>query len=123
MGRQSKLTQERQDRMCEALRAGNTRAASADYAGIGTSTLYRWLDRGQTEEEGIYREFRDAVKKAEADAEVRNVALIQRAANNGTWQAAAWWLERRRPGRWALRSPESDKHEEIVVDLVDREGE
>ena len=51
MGRQSKLTQERQDRMCEALRAGNTRAASADYAGIGTSTLYRWLDRGQTEEE------------------------------------------------------------------------
>ena len=51
------------------------------------------------------------------------MALIQRAANNGTWQAAAWWLERRRPGRWALRSSESDKHEEIVVDLVDREGE
>jgi hypothetical protein len=28
---------------------------------------------------------------------VRFVAQIARAAQDGTWQAAAWWLERRRP--------------------------
>jgi hypothetical protein len=40
--------------------------------------------------------FRDAVEKAEADAEVRYSAQVAKAATDGTWQAAAWWLERRR---------------------------
>lgn len=109
MSRRSKLNKERQARLCEALRAGNTRAAAAEYAGIGTSTLYRWLDRGEAQQRGAYRDFWDAVKKAEADAEVRNVALIQRAANGGTWQAAAWWLERRRPSQWALKRNETPR--------------
>jgi hypothetical protein len=42
-------------------------------------------------------DFADAVQKAESDAEVRMVAEIAQAARGGTWQAAAWWLERRRP--------------------------
>ena len=117
MGRQSKLNAERQARLCEALRAGNTRAAAADYAGIGERTLYRWIRRGEDEGNGEYWRLWQAVKKAEADAEVRNVAIIQQAAKK-TWQAAAWWLERRRPSRWALRQPEGNKKEEIVVDLV-----
>lgn len=78
-----------QRRVCEALTAGNTRRAACAFAGIGESTLDRWLDR--------YGDFGEAVKKAEGDAEVRNVAIIARAAQTGTWQAAAWWLERRYP--------------------------
>ena len=31
----------------------------------------------------------------------RNVALIMKAAQGGTWQAAAWWLERRHPTDWS----------------------
>ena len=117
MGRQSKLTAERQARLCEALRAGNTRAAAADYAGVGKTTFYRWIDKGKEQKTGVFRDFWDAVKKAEADAEVRNVAIIQQAAKK-TWQAAAWWLERRRPEAWAQRQPEANKREEIIVDLV-----
>jgi len=122
VGRQSKLNAERQARLCEALRAGNTRAAAADYAGIGERTLYRWIRRGEDEGNGEYWRLWQAVKKAEADAEVRNVAIIQQAAKK-TWQAAAWWLERRRPSRWALRQPEGSQREEIIVDLVNKEGE
>jgi hypothetical protein len=39
-------------------------------------------------------EFSNAVEKAKAEAVSRNVAIIQKSAHHGTWQAAAWWLER-----------------------------
>jgi hypothetical protein len=31
------------------------------------------------------------------------VGQIAKAANDGTWQAAAWWLERRRPDDYSRR--------------------
>ena len=31
------------------------------------------------------------------------MALIAKAAGEGNWQAAAWWLERRFPERWGRR--------------------
>ena len=118
MGRKTKLTAERQKLITDALRGGNTRTASVGYGNIDYKTFLNWLRRGEDEEEGIYVQFLQAVKKAEADAEVRNVALIQRAANDGTWQAAAWWLERRRPDRWALRQGDTTFQDDIIVDLV-----
>jgi hypothetical protein len=38
---------------------------------------------------------------AEADAVVTNVEVITRAAKNGDWRAAAWFLEHKYPDRWA----------------------
>lgn len=94
VGRPTKRTPEREQRLLEALRAGNTRKAACHYAGIGEETFARWLRIG---------DFGDSVKKAEADAEVRHVANIARAAQEGTWQASAWWLERRRSDDYARR--------------------
>jgi hypothetical protein len=42
----------------------------------------------------------EKVSKARADAVVRNVTLIQKAASEGSWQAAAWWLERAAPNSY-----------------------
>lgn len=95
-GRRSKATDARKDALLNALRAGNTRQAAAAFAEISRMTFYRWLESDAT--------FRDSVEKAEADAEVRFASHVARAATNGTWQAAAWWLERRRPADFALRS-------------------
>jgi hypothetical protein len=78
----------------KSLRAGNTRTASADYAGIGRKTFYRWLESDDT--------FRHNVQKAEAGAEHHMLARVKGAADKGTWQAAAWWLERRRRDAYAL---------------------
>ena len=47
-GRPVKLTPEIQQRLCDALRAGNTREAAAQYAGIARSTLYEWLGADAT---------------------------------------------------------------------------
>jgi hypothetical protein len=87
--------------MVEAIRAGNYAPTAAEYAGIGTSTHYDWCKKGEA---GVtpYVEYLEAIKKATADAEVRNVALIQQAATT-TWTAAAWYLERKHFDKWGRR--------------------
>jgi len=88
MARPTKLNPERIQRICDALRSGNTRQASAQYAGVNYHSLRRW--------ERSNDDFADAIKKAEADHVVYCVATIKKAMPTH-WQAAAWWLERRRP--------------------------
>jgi transposase len=105
MPRPTKLTPETQARIIQALEAGNYFETACGYAGIGKTTAYRWLEQGEQQSSGIYRDFRDAVEKASSNAEARNVALIQQAAKD-TWQAAAWWLERRAPDRWGRQRQE-----------------
>lgn len=95
MGRPTKLTAERRERVLDALRGGNTRGASATAAGVHIATFDRWLLRSA--------EFAHAVEKAEAEAEMAHVANIARAAEDGNWTASAWWLERRRPADWGRR--------------------
>ena len=95
MARPSKYCPERAGAILEALRAGNTRTAAAAGAELSYETLRRWLAGNE--------EFRAALEKAEAEAETRFVRQIERAVTDGTWQAAAWWLERRRPGDWGRR--------------------
>ena len=99
-GRPGILTPDVQRRLCEAIAAGNTRHDAAEYAGIAESTLRAWLAKGKRQRRGQYRALLAAVKKSEADAVVRNVAIIQKAAPK-SWQAAAWWLERKRDADWS----------------------
>lgn len=105
-GRPTKLTPKLQDDICLRLRAGNTRVASVESCGVRYQSFLNWLERGKEAGAGLYFEFFEAVKKAEADAEVVKVAIISKAANEN-WTAAAWWLERRSPQDWGRR----DRHE------------
>lgn len=98
-GRSSKLTPEVQKKIVSAIRAGNYAQVAAKYAGIGETTYYVWLQRGKEESRGKYKEFREAVKRAESEAEVRTVALIHRHMES-SWQAAMTYLERKFPDRW-----------------------
>jgi hypothetical protein len=103
MGRSSKLTAAVQAKICEAIRNGNTRSVAAAYAGISERSLYAWLKSGAESKSGLYMQFLQAVKKAECEAEMGRVKIILEAADEN-WTAAAWWLERRRPEEWSLRS-------------------
>ena len=106
-GRPTKLTPQVQARIVQAIVGGNDITVAAAYAGIHKAQFYRWLEKGEQQQQGIYRAFRDAIQKAQADAETRNVALIAKAAQEGTWTAAAWWLERKYPERWGRK----ERHE------------
>lgn len=105
MPRPTKLTPETQARIIQALEAGNYFETACGYAGVSATTGYNWMNKGRESTSGIYFEFLNAVEKASSNAEARNVALIQQAAKD-TWQAAAWWLERRAPDRWGRQRQE-----------------
>jgi transposase len=92
-GRPSKYTPEMVKALCEGLSTGNMRRAVCAFNGINTDTLYDWM---KTKEE-----FSDAVRKAEAEAEYRNVIKISLGRQG--WQAAAWWLERKYHEDWGRR--------------------
>lgn len=113
LGRPTKLTDEVQEKILGAVRAGIWLDQAASLAGIAPSSLYLWADKGQRALElaeledkpvkgvdAVYADFSEALKKARAEAEARNITQIQNAAANGTWQAAAWFLERSFPQRW-----------------------
>ena len=116
MGRPTKLNYKVREKIVQAIKAGNYIETAAAYAGINKSTLYDWLKRGEREKqrvaknpryrirksEKIYVEFSDAVEKALAEAEMRDVLLIGKAAEE-QWQAAAWRLERKFPDRWGRK--------------------
>jgi hypothetical protein len=117
-GRKTKLTKERQDKICELLRAGNYFDAACGAVGITPQTGYNWLKRGNDAKSGIYFDFFEAVKKAEAEAEAATVVIIRKAALD-TWQAAAWWLERRFPGKWGKQIRDIKHSGKVEHDIVD----
>lgn len=100
MGRPTKLTEQKQRQFVKLLEAGNFREIVCRACGIGTSTFYRWLERGALEESGIYHDFRVAVERAEAEAEIEAVAVLRTAIIEGDWRATVGFLERRYPARW-----------------------
>lgn len=112
----------------QALTAGNYLETAAAYAGVAKQSVYNWLRQGARDQMAgqrtVYADFLDAVKKAEADAEVAGITAIAQAARDRTidikdkdgkvietrvvpaaWQAEAWRQERRHPDRWGRRAP------------------
>lgn len=82
--------------------AGNYIETAAHLAGVNKVSVYAWLKRGHREKKGPFRDFLNAVKKAEAESEARLLIIIEKAASKN-WQAAAWRLERKHPKRWGRR--------------------
>lgn len=89
MGRRTKYSEEIVGRIVDAIELGATYEMAAAYGGITFETLRQWRKR--------YPSFSDALKQAEGRAVLKWLYRIEQAANAGTWQAAAWKLERRYP--------------------------
>lgn len=88
-------------RIVEAVRAGATRAAAAEAARVGRTTLFRWLKDGAAGHEP-YASFLTKVREAEGALESELVGIIK-GHSADSWQAAAWLLERKWGKRWAIR--------------------
>lgn len=97
MGRKTKLTNEIQEQICKYVRLGIPLKFAAEACGIGERTIYYWIERGKKSTRGKYLQFLQSIKKAEAESIIKDVAILEKSAHEGSWQAAAWKLERRYP--------------------------
>lgn len=115
-GRPTKRTPATEKKILKALKDGNVRSTAAALAGISKETFYNWLAE--------FPDFSDAIKKAEAEAESVRVARIRKAGDEGTWQADAWWLERRRHEAWGRKDLLANKlgrmTDDELIDLIAR---
>ncbi len=103
MARPTKLTPERQAKLVEVIAAGNYYETACQAAGVDYSTFRNWMIRGEEETHGKYREFFEALTRAEAEAEMQAVAIWHKAMPDD-WRAAQMFLERRYPERWGKQS-------------------
>lgn len=101
-GRPTKLNDDLQKVIVDSIKAGAYVETAAAFAGISKDTFYNWMRRGAKAQTGRYRQFSDAVQKAQAESEMRDVASISQASRIH-WQAAAWRLERKFPERWGRK--------------------
>lgn len=113
------------DRIIQALEAGAFFDDACTFANVSRSAAYEWLAKGKdaravVEEHGpdvklpgndqLYLDFADAVERARAGVVVSNLAIIRQAAQGGTWQAAAWYLERTQPHKFGrFQRPDTDE--------------
>ena len=119
-GRPSKLTPKVLEDIVKWLKLGYYQEDAAVMAGISKSTFYGWLKKAEDGDDR-FLEFSDAVKKARAEAEGAHIKNIRKAADNGTWQASAWFLERSFPKKWGKRSTldiEAENNEPIRFQIT-----
>ncbi len=77
------------------IREGNSKETSARLAQIAPQTLYNWMERHK----GVL----ERVEEAE-ESNVRSLSKLMLRHGKRTWQALAWYMERRYPKRFAQQS-------------------
>ena len=127
-----KLNDKVHEAIVESVRHGSYITVAAQSAGINVTTFRNWLERGEMEEariaegfdpdpnEAKYLAFKRDVDSARSQAEIESVKAVRMASRNGTWQAAAWYLERSFPQRWGRNRIEEiiEEKEEADPDLA-----
>ena len=110
-----KLNETTKGRLIEGIRLGMTNKLAAAYAGISESTFYLWLQQARDGDQEK-SELLESLKRAEAESAAHSLAVIKKAAQDGTWQAAAWVLERRHNFRReiVIDEPEVDSGELVA---------
>lgn len=86
-----------------AIRGGATMKQACSIAGVSRVTFAKYAKLAEQDEEPwatIFNRFLQAVD----EGIMRKLAVIDRAAEDGNWTAAAWWLERNFPELYALRN-------------------
>mgnify|MGYP003644599109 FL=1 len=111
----AKLNADTKARLIEGIKLGMTNKLAAQYAGIAISTFYLWREKANAGEP-LYMDLMDSLKRAEAQSAAHSLAVIKKAAQDGTWTAAAWMLERRHNFR---RDPVVEVEAVDTSELVD----
>ncbi len=100
-GRPTKYTPEMREALLSWIRGGSTYTDACRLEGISYETFLQWQQK--------YPEFSEDIEKADALCKQTRVATIL-VASKKSWQAAAWYLERRYKDEFALKTLHDINH-------------
>jgi len=117
-GAKTKLNDELIKKIYDYISEGHYTNVVCDYLQINQSTFYDWINKAKRDEEegkeSIYTKFSNTVKEAESTAEMKHLQNILKTAQEGTWQASAWYLERKHKNRWSLKQEIEHQGDQII---------
>lgn len=90
-------------RLCGKIATGIPISHACASEALGRTQFYKWMREGKKGPTNKYYSFYKRIEKAKADAIAIRVARINRAGEQGTWQADAWWLERVDPEHFSKK--------------------
>lgn len=115
MARKTSLTKQMILQTYDLLKEGHYNEDIAEYIGVHQATWYLWMNKGeelaemeddereqhiknlpklQQKNAQLYYEFHETVKKAQVEAKMTALRNIRKAGKK-SWQAEAWYLERK----------------------------
>ena len=97
-GNKPKLTKSLIKEASKLISGGLTNRDACAVLGVSETAFYRWI---QEPRKGLEIELWEALEKAKAMRKAFMLQSITNAASDGTWQAAAWYLERQYPAEYA----------------------
>lgn len=131
------LSTEMSSQFCGAVSQGMPEKYAAELIGVDEQTITYWktaanLARNKkaskvTKNDVHYLAFLADLEKARSIARLSRIKVIQKAADGGAWQAAAWWLERMCPGSFGRpyaiavpgRGPDSEGNPGPINIIID----
>jgi hypothetical protein len=107
-GRPTSLTPELSAQIVALVGEVGALATAARCVGVPVSVAREWLARGLGYDQSRpktprYASFADGVEKARGEFVARRIRRIEQAAEEGTWTADAWAVERVDPDTWGRR--------------------
>ena len=102
VGRDPKLTRERQEAIAAMIEDGHSVTAAARANDVTKQTVMNWINRGENEDEGIYAEFFSRYTRARGEGEKQYLELIKELAlEDGDHRFLASLMKQRYPDAWA----------------------
>jgi len=109
-GRKSKYSPQMQSALCQWLKKGCSFRDACAMEGISYETFRTWQSEKSV--------FSVAIKKAETECKVARIQTILKASDK-SWQAAAWWLERRCPDEYG-RMPKEESANVVTIEELEQ---
>ena len=117
MGNKSKLTNEIIELIGAYFRQGHYLKFIAERLNIARSTLYKWIERGETEEGTLYRELTDTVRQCKAEGIMQLHNTVWQAAQ-GDPKLALEMLSRLAPEEYAKKTPLYDLERAAAEEIL-----
>lgn len=109
--RQTKATQKTIKIILDAISEGLTQRESAVLAGISEDTLSLWKKKDS--------DFSEQIRQKQIECKLGHIRNIKKASEK-SWQASAWWLERKHKEEFSLKTKLDLEVNESLNQLSDR---